>query len=141
MTADSTFAYAFGRVLADMIWAVLATFTCYFGGILLAMFINNKNTRGKKFWRTCFMVAIAVPQFVSLLLVRNFFADAGIVNTLCKNAGLTDWLYSIGAIPTANYIPFLTHPAGPAHDYPHQYLGGRALSDADRHGHFDEHSQ
>lgn len=57
------------------------------------------------------MVAIAVPQFVSLLLVRNFFADAGIVNTLCKNAGLTDWLYSIGAIPTANYIPFLTHPA------------------------------
>ena len=112
MTADSTFAYAFGRVLAwTMIWAVLATFTCYFGGILLAMFINNKNTRGKKFWRTCFMVAIAVPQFVSLLLVRNFFADAGIVNTLCKNAGLTDWLYSIGAIPTANYIPFLTHPA------------------------------
>lgn len=112
MTADSTFSYAFGRVLAwTLIWAVLATFTCYFGGILLAMFINNKNTKCKRFWRTCFMVAIAVPQFVSLLLVRNFFADAGIVNTICKNMGLTDWLYSIGAIPTANYIPFLTHPA------------------------------
>lgn len=112
MTADSTFAYAFGRVLAwTMVWAVVATFTCYFGGILLAMFINNKNTKGKKFWRTCFMVAIAVPQFVSLLLVRNFFADAGIVNTICKNIGLTDWLYSVGAIPTANFIPFLTHPA------------------------------
>lgn len=112
MTADSTFAYAFGRVLAwTMVWAVVATFTCYFGGILLAMFINNKNTKGKKFWRTCFMVAIAVPQFVSLLLVRNFFADAGIVNTICKNIGLTNWLYSVGAIPTANFIPFLTHPA------------------------------
>ena len=57
------------------------------------------------------MVAMAVPQFVSLLLVRNFFADLGIVNTICKNIGLTDWLYSIGAIPTANFIPFLTHPA------------------------------
>lgn len=94
-----------------LVWAVLATFTCYIGGILMAMFINNRNTKGKKFWRTCFMVAMAVPQFVSLLLVRNFFADFGIVNTICKNIGLTDWLYSIGAIPTANFIPFLTHPA------------------------------
>ena len=112
MTADSTFAYAFSRVLVwTLVWAVLATFTCYIGGILLAMFINNRHTRGKRFWRTCFIVAIAVPQFVSLLLVRNFFADAGIVNTICKNIGLTDWLYGIGAIPSANYIPFLTHPA------------------------------
>ena len=107
-----TFSYAFGKVLSwTLVWEVLATFTCYIGGILMAMFINNRNTKGKKFWRTCFMVAMAVPQFVSLLLVRNFFADLGIVNTICKNIGLTDWLYSIGAIPTANFIPFLTHPA------------------------------
>ncbi len=112
MTADSSFAYAFVRVLAwTLIWAVLATFTCYIGGILMAMLINNRNTKCKRFWRTCFMVAMAVPQFVSLLLVRNFFADLGIVNTICKNLGITDWLFSIGAIPTANYIPFLTHPA------------------------------
>ena len=112
LTADSSFGYAFTRVLVwTLVWAVLATFTCYIGGILMAMFINNRNTKGKKFWRTCFMVAMAVPQFVSLLLVRNFFADLGIVNTICKNIGLTDWLYSIGAIPTANFIPFLTHPA------------------------------
>lgn len=112
MSADSTFAYAFRNVLIwTLVWAVVATFTCYIGGILMAMFINNKNTIGKKFWRVCFMVAMAVPQFVSLLLVRNFFADAGIVNTMCKNAGITDWLYAIGAIPTANFIPFLTHPA------------------------------
>ena len=98
-------------VLHSGIGEVVVVVTRYFGGILLAMFINNKNTKGKKFWRTCFMVAMAVPQFVSLLLVRNFFADLGIVNTICKNIGLTDWLYSIGAIPTANFIPFLTHPA------------------------------
>lgn len=110
--ADSTFSYAFFRVLAwTLVWAVIATLTCYIFGILMAMFINNKNTYGKKFWRLCFMIAMAVPQFVSLLLVRNFFHDSGIVNTLCKNAGITDWLFSIGAIPTANYIPFLTHPA------------------------------
>ena len=112
LTAGSSFAYAFRNVLVwTLIWAVLATFTCYIFGILMAMFINHRDTRLKRFWRVCFMVAMAVPQFVSLLLVRNFFADAGIVNTLCKRAGLTDWLHSVGAIPTANYIPFLTHPA------------------------------
>ena len=112
MTSDSTFAYAFFRVLAwTLIWAVVATFTCYIGGILLAMFINNKNTRGKKMWRTLFMITIAVPQFVSLMLVRSFFNDVGIVNTLCKNAGITDWLYTLGAVPTPNCIPFLTNPA------------------------------
>ena len=112
LTASSSFAYAFRNVLVwTLIWAFLATFTCYILGILMAMFINHRDTKGKKFWRVCFMIAMAVPQFVSLLLVRNFFADAGIVNTLCKNAGITDWLHSVGAIPTANYIPFLTHPA------------------------------
>ncbi|MBQ8556931.1 MAG: sugar ABC transporter permease [Clostridia bacterium] len=112
MTADSAFGYAFQRVLIwTLIWAVLSTFTCYFGGILMALLIGHRDTRGKGLWRLCFMIAMAVPQFVSLLLVRNFFADVGIVNTLCKSIGLTDWLHSIGAIPTANYIPFLTHPA------------------------------
>ena len=111
-TADATFGYAFRRVLSwTLVWAVLATLTNYVGGILLALLINHKKTHAKKLWRTCFMVAIAVPQFVSLLLVRNFFAESGIVNTLCKNIGLTAWLHRIGAIPTAGYIPFLTNPA------------------------------
>ena len=57
------------------------------------------------------MAAMAVPQFVSLLLVRSLFADVGLLNTLCKSVGLTDWLYRSGAIPTANVIPFLTSAA------------------------------
>ena len=112
LTANQAFAYAFPRVLAwTLVWAVTATLSCYIGGIGIAMLINHKRTIGKPFWRTCFMVAMAVPQFVSLLLVRNLFADVGIVNTLFKQWGITDWLYSIGAIPTANVVPFLTHPA------------------------------
>ncbi len=112
LSASSAFAHAFPRVLGwTLVWAVTATLTCYIGGIGMAMLVNHKRTIGKPFWRTCFMIAMAVPQFVSLLLVRNFFADVGIVNTLCKQWGFTDWLYSIGAIPTANVIPFLTHPS------------------------------
>ncbi len=111
MTAEGSFGYAFRRVLTwTLVWAVLSTLSCYIGGVGLAMLINHRRTVGKRFWRTCFMVAMAVPQFVSLLLVRNLFADVGLVNTICKSIGLTDWLHSIGAIPTSNVIPFLTHP-------------------------------
>ena len=60
-------------------------------------------------WRTLFIITIAVPQFVSLLLVRNFFSDGGIVNTLCANIGITDFLRDIGLISTS-YIPFLSSP-------------------------------
>ncbi|MDD6052177.1 MAG: sugar ABC transporter permease [Clostridiales bacterium] len=110
--SSSAFAHAFPRVLAwTLTWAVLATLSCYIGGILLSMLINHHRTRIKPFWRTCFMIAMAVPQFVSLLLLRNLFADVGIVNTLCKQWGVTDWLYRMGAIPTSNVIPFLTHPS------------------------------
>ncbi len=107
-----TFGYAFGKILVwTLIWAVLATFTTFLGGILLAKIINNKRTKLPKMWRTLFIIAIAVPQFVTLLLVRNFFADSGIVNTICSNVGITDFLKNIGLVsPNLTYIPFLTNP-------------------------------
>lgn len=107
-----TFGYSFKKILVwTLEWAVLATFTTYIGGILLAKFINNKKTKLPKFWRTLFIIAIAVPQFVTLLLVRNFFSDNGIVNTFCSNIGLTDFLKNIGLVGSnLTYIPFLTNP-------------------------------
>ncbi len=107
-----TFGYSFGKILIwTLEWAVLSTLTTFIGGILMAQFINNKKTKLPKMWRTLFMVAIAVPQFVTLLLVRNFFADSGIVNTICSNIGLTDFLKSVGLVSSnLTYIPFLTNP-------------------------------
>ena len=107
-----TFGYAFKKVLGwTLIWAVFATATTFIGGILLAKLINSKTTKWPKFWRTLFIIAIAVPQFVTLLLVRNFFADNGIVNTICTNIGLTGFLQNIGLVSKSlTYIPFLTSP-------------------------------
>ncbi len=107
-----TFGYSFGKILIwTLEWAVLSTLTTFIGGILMAQFINSKKTKLPKLWRTLFMVAIAVPQFVTLLLVRNFFADSGIVNTICSNIGLTDFLKSMGLVSSnLTYIPFLTNP-------------------------------
>lgn len=109
-TITSTFGYTFWKVLGwTLVWAVFATFTTYFGGIVLALLINNKQTKLKKMWRTIFVAAISVPQFVTLLLMRNFFANTGLANTFCANIGLTGLLQDLGWIST-NYIPFLTDP-------------------------------
>lgn len=107
-----TFGYAFKKVITwTFVWAFFATFTTYMGGILLAKFINSPKTKLPKLWRTLFVITIAVPQFVSLLLVRNFFANTGIVNTICSNIGVTDFLKSIGLVrESLSYIPFLSDP-------------------------------
>ena len=111
-SVTASFGYAFRRVLGwTFLWAVLATFTTFIGGILLAQLINSSVVKLKKFWRTLFIIAIAVPQFVTLLLVRNFFADAGIVNSICSNIGITSFLQNIGLVSkNITYIPFLTNP-------------------------------
>ena len=110
--SGGNFSYAFGKVLLwTFTWAFLATITSYIGGILLAMFLNRKDVKAKKVWRTIFVVTIAVPQFVSLLLVKNFFANHGIVNTIANNLGIVTWLQNAGLVRQGlNYIPFLTDP-------------------------------
>ncbi len=106
----TTFSYAFVRILGwTLVWAFFATFTTYIGGILLSILLNSPKTRVPKLWRTLFIITIAVPQFVSLLLVRNFFSNGGIVNTICANIGLTGFLRDIGLVSTS-YIPFLSAP-------------------------------
>ena len=58
-------------------WAVLATFTNYFGGMLLAIFINKKGIRFKRGYRTLFVATIAVPQFVSLMIISKMLDTGG----------------------------------------------------------------
>lgn len=105
-----TFGYSFVRVLAwTLVWSFFATVTTFFGGVLLALFLRNKRTRLPKLWRSLFVVTIAVPQFVTLLLVRNFFADNGIANTLLRDIGLTGFLQGLNLV-SSDYIPFLSAP-------------------------------
>lgn len=73
-----------------LIWAVLATALNYIFGMILAIIINRKETHGKAFWRFCFVLSIAVPQFVSLLIMRSMLQQTGIVNTLLLKYGLID---------------------------------------------------
>ncbi|MBQ1877316.1 MAG: sugar ABC transporter permease [Erysipelotrichaceae bacterium] len=72
------------------IWAIFATLTCYFGGIILALLINKKGLKGKKIYRTVFVFTIAVPQFISLLAVRNLLSQYGPVNNFLITHGFVD---------------------------------------------------
>ena len=71
-----------------LIWAVVATVTCYIGGLVLALLINRKGTKAKGFWRFMFVISIAVPQFVTLLSMKTVFNDNGPVNIILRNLGV-----------------------------------------------------
>lgn len=73
-----------------LIWAVFATVLNFIFGMILAIVINRKETKAKGFWRFCFVLSIAVPQFVSLLIMRTMLQPTGIVNTLLLKYGLID---------------------------------------------------
>lgn len=77
------FAFVFLRVLAwTFIWAFFATFTNYFLGLVIALMIHKKGIKFKAFWRTLFVIAIAIPQFVTLLLMQKILDGDGILNKL-----------------------------------------------------------
>lgn len=84
----------FGEILAwTLMWAFFATFTNYFLGMLVAIMINKKGIRIKKFWRTVLVMTIAIPQFVSLLYVSKLFDSSGLIGRV------------IGLIPAvSNYL-------------------------------------
>ena len=73
----------FLRVLLwTFVWAFFATFTNYFLGMVIALLINKKGIRLKALWRTMFVIAIAVPQFVTLLLMQKILDSDGILNKM-----------------------------------------------------------
>ena len=74
---------AFGEILSwTLMWSLFATFTNYFLGMFVAIMINKKGIKLKKFWRTALVMTIAIPQFVSLLYVSKLFDSSGIVGEL-----------------------------------------------------------
>lgn len=78
-------------------WAVFATATCFLAGVIVAVLINVKGVRFKSLYRSTFVLTIAIPQFVSLLLMRNLLHLSGPVNAWLVRTGLVD-----------NPVPFLT---------------------------------
>lgn len=88
----------YGVFVWTCLWAVLATVTTYAGGILVAVLIEQKGVRFRKFWRTMLVIPFAIPNLVSLLVFRNMFnGEFGPVNQYLGYLGIAK-------------IPWLTDP-------------------------------
>lgn len=96
----ASFGSALWQILKwTFVWAIAATVTNYIFGMLLAMIINRRSIKAKKLWRTIFVISIAVPQFVTLLLMSQLLKDNGPLNATLMNWGWID-----------QPIKFLTNP-------------------------------
>ena len=93
--SDAKKSATFGKVLGwTLVWAFFATFTNYILGIIVALMINKKGIKFKAFWRTCFVITAAIPQFVTLLCMKLLLdKEAGAINTALGTSFpfLTDW--------------------------------------------------
>ena len=89
-----------GVFLWTVIWAVLSTVTCFFGGLFQAVIVNSKRVKIKKLWRTIYILPWAIPGMISLLVFRNLFnGQFGPINAALKSFGLID-----------HNIPWLSDP-------------------------------
>lgn len=90
----------YGVFTWTIIWAILATVTTFFLGLIFAVLINRQGIRLKKFWRSIFILPWAVPAFVSILIMRNIFNG--------QFGPLNRYLMDLGIIENA--IPWLSDP-------------------------------
>ncbi|MEF2966382.1 sugar ABC transporter permease [Paenibacillus sp. M1] len=99
LVALKTWSHTFyGVLIWTIIWAILSTVTTYFGGLLVALLINQKGIRFKGVWRTILILPYAIPQIISLLVMRNMFnGQFGPINQYLGYFGI-------------GQIPWLTDP-------------------------------
>ena len=98
--SDSALGKQFMPVLGwTLVWAFFATFLNFFAGTIMAMIINRPSTRLKGMWRTILSLTIAVPQFVSLMVINSMLQPDGIINRMM-------WNWQI--LEEGTRLPFLT---------------------------------
>ncbi len=104
-TTSSNLGYAFKHILGwTLVWAVFATFSNYFLGMLLAILINKKGIKLKKLWRGIFVMTIAIPQFISLLYMSKLFAKNGLINAFLIKMGFLSVPFDFWANTLASRI-------------------------------------
>ncbi len=101
MGGQKTWSKGFLRVTGwTLMWAVLSTFTCYFGGLIVAVQLQEINVKIAPVFRFIFILPYAVPSVVTMLVWKNLLNGTfGIINRT---------LMSFGII--SNPIPWLGSP-------------------------------
>lgn len=83
-----------------IVWAITATFSTYFFGLLQALLLNSSYVKHKKLFQTINILPWAIPGMISLLVFKNLLnGQFGPINQFLLDLGLIN-----------ERIPFFTDP-------------------------------
>ncbi len=95
----SSFGQAFWRVLGwTVIWAVLSTFTVFFGGFFQALVLNSEHVVFRKLWRTIMILPWAIPALLSQMVFSVMFNEFGFINAFLQDIGIYNILHNLGML-------------------------------------------
>lgn len=88
--SDAVWTAALGRVaLWTLVWGLLATLTCYAGGLIMAVLLGDKKLRLAPVYRAIFILPYAVPTVVSMLVWQNLLGGTfGTINRTLMELGI-----------------------------------------------------
>ena len=73
------------------VWGLLATVTCYFGGMFLAVLMHENKMKVLRIYRAIFILPYAVPAVISMMVWRNLLNGTfGAVNRTLMHLGIID---------------------------------------------------
>lgn len=105
LITDPALSAAFRETLRwTIVWTFCASTLTIVVGVLLAVLANNKKVRGKKFFRSVYLLPWAVPAFLTIMIFQIFFSKVGAMNTVVIPF-FTGAEYAVDSA-----IPFLTDP-------------------------------
>lgn len=98
---NGEWAKAFGSTAVwTLVWAVFATFTCFFCGFFYAFVLQDKRIPIPTFFRTVYILPYAIPTMLSLFVWANLLnGTIGPINRTLQLLGIID-----------KSVPFLSDP-------------------------------
>ena len=98
---DQAWTASLGSVVAwTLIWATLATATTYFGGMIMAVVLQENKIKLAPVFRSIYILPYAVPAIITMLVWSNMLnGEFGVINNSLRALGLLD-----------GTIPWLSNP-------------------------------
>ena len=80
-----------GTAIWTIVWAIFATFTCFFVGFFYAFVLQDRRVVIPKFFRTIYILPYAIPTMLSLFVWANLLnGTVGPINRTLQIIGLID---------------------------------------------------
>lgn len=86
----TTWSKGFARIAVwTLVWAVCSTFTCYFGGLLVAVHLTESGVKFPSVFRFIFILPYAVPAVITMILWKYMLNGTfGVVNRTLQAIGI-----------------------------------------------------